>query len=158
MEGARRRLPRFLRERVDDDNALSNRGHVDGASNAALPFHAHLPEFPVEVLDVRFVHSGEPMLFDELYDAEKPLSYVLGQSVELTLHSPIQDFDTPTHLLNDIPKRRLRPAGLRGTASDDRHAAKGDLIERARRTRDAVLHRWRVEVEEEGNISNISAS
>ncbi len=35
------------------------------------------------------------------------------------------------------------------TASADRHAAKEELIKRARHTRDAVLGRWRVEVRDE---------
>jgi hypothetical protein len=86
---------RFLRERVDDDNAFSSRGHIDGARNSVLSLHAHFPEFPSEMPDVRFAHRGEPMRFDEFRDAEKPLSHVLGQSVELTFHSPIQDLDTP---------------------------------------------------------------
>jgi len=102
---------------VDDDNAFSSRGQVNGTSDAVLPLHAHLPEFPVEVLDMRFVHSGDPILFDELYDAEKPLSHVLGHSIELPLHSPIQDFDTPTHLVSDISQIRLRPANEKGGRS-----------------------------------------
>jgi hypothetical protein len=66
---------------------------------------------------MRFVHSGDPIFFDELYDVEKSLSHVLGQSIELTLHSPIQDFDTPIHLLSDISQMRLRPADEKGGLS-----------------------------------------
>jgi len=112
---------------MNDDNALSGRSRIDGATDAVLPHHAHFPEFPFEVLDVWLVHGCEAMLLNELRDAEKSLSYVFGQSVEFTRYSPIQDLDPLGHCPNGISKKRSGPADFRLRRLDADIDGKGHL-------------------------------
>jgi len=94
---------------MNNDDALARRGYIDGARNTVLAFHTHLPEFSVEVFDVRFMHCGKPVLRDEFNNAKEPLPNIQRQSVEFALDPSIENFDTLTHILNIISKKRLCP-------------------------------------------------
>ena len=76
------------------------------ARDPIFSLHAHLPEFPLEMLDMWLVHGSDAVLLDELDNAQESLSNVLRQVIELSLDPPVQEFDMPCHILNNISKKR----------------------------------------------------
>lgn len=65
---------------------LSGCRYVDGTSYPVLPFHAHFPESSLQVLDMRLVHGMEAVVLDELDNAQKPLTHIHSQRVELAFN------------------------------------------------------------------------
>jgi hypothetical protein len=59
------------------------------------------------MFDVRLAHRSNPMPLDELRDSQKALPNVLRERAELSLHTLVQDLDTPNHFNQDIPKKRF---------------------------------------------------
>jgi len=92
-----RRFLGFLDEDVDDDDAHSGCGDVDGASDSALAFQTHFPERAFEVFEVRLSDSLKAVGLDQFDNALEVGAHIEGKGVECKLGFLIEKADLPWH-------------------------------------------------------------
>lgn len=78
---------------MDHHNPLFPHRHIGGASYSIVAFEAHFPEWPLQVLDIRFVNLVKPIDFDQMHDTLESRPKLSGQVIKFLLDLFIQECD-----------------------------------------------------------------